>query len=192
MHNIATITPTSTATYFIRISLNASSSADTGGYKLRVLPPYGEATGTWDNNFEPNNRLSNAYSLATGVSNAITGTIAAKSASFATNYSDFDWYRIDLTTGNSYTVELFSVAAALKISTSSDYGLCGISYTSGLAIEVFDSSNSRVKSQYAPTGTTPTHNSLTYTPTISGTYFIRISLNASSSGDSGQYSLQLY
>ncbi|MGD8569821.1 MAG: pre-peptidase C-terminal domain-containing protein [Gammaproteobacteria bacterium] len=192
-HNLVTFTATSSATYFIRVSLNAIiATNDTGNYSIRVLPDYANSA-TWDANEEPNNTAYNAFSLM--VDTAVTSNIAQRDPAFSTNTADIDWYRFDATQDVTYTVELFDTSTNLDISLGTGGRACDpLTNFRGMAIEVFDAAGAiaPIAAQCDPNGSGNVHNLVTFTASSNTTYYIRVSLNAIiASNDAGNYSIRV-
>lgn len=185
VHNILQLTPGLAGTYFIKVIPN--DEVLNGSYSLRVLPQYDQTGASWDTKFEPNNVPHNAYLLAPG--QTLVTDIETRLANYATNFVDRDWYRFEATAGEAYVIETLNVNTALATGSGK---LCqgGFSSKTGLGIRLYDPTLATILAlQCTPNGTGNVHTSLTFTPDISGTYYIWILPNASTV--SGSYSVRL-
>jgi hypothetical protein len=146
-----------------------------GDYSLRILPKFDDEAAKWDQaTFEPNNTLSNAFTITPGYENALTGVIEPRQASYSTNKGDIDVYRFSVVSGQSYVIELFNVANNLTLR-SLRYN-CGEGTRShaGLQVVIFDPSLNELTRQCTPNGVGNVHTILSFTAGTGGDHYIRV------------------
>ena len=187
-HSVLSFTPGLSGDYFLMVIPNNSTRS--GTYHLRVLPQYDDNTAEWQTNFEPNNHIMNAAEVGIGRNHAITAAIEARTTNYATNMTDYDWYRFEAVAGKAYTLELFNVDSNFNAASGSN---CNGYSDEGLGMRLYDPSRTQISSVCEPNdgkhGSGDVHNILTITPGISGTYFVLIMPNSSTR--SGNYSLRV-
>jgi hypothetical protein len=84
----------------------------TGTYSLRVLPKYDEPGAAWDpsNDYEPNDVLSLANTIALGPENALSRQLFNHSV-YITNNSDHDFYWFHANANQTYVIQTFGIQA---------------------------------------------------------------------------------
>ncbi|MCB9136667.1 MAG: PPC domain-containing protein [Anaerolineales bacterium] len=188
VHNIAQFTAGLNGIYYFRVISN--STVVIGNYKVRVLLPYNHLNASWDDNFEPNNRLVNAAEILVGREHAISSDIEARIVGYATNFVDSDWYHFEAEANKPYVIELFNVDVSLNVSSG---GWCGHGNGYGVGLSLYDASGTEITYSCLPSyysmGAGNVHNILAFTPGLAGTYFIRVIPNNESLN--GDYSLRV-
>ena len=192
VHNLLSFTANGGGSYYVRVSLNAITSSQTGAYSIRVIPDF-DSGAAWDDNEEPNNTHWNAFAINTGAGNFVSSNIEPKVPSFSTNLADSDWYQFNAQAATTYTIQLLDLGLVLTATGTSDQSCDPLTSLGGLALEVFDETGSnRIALSCDPSGNVaPVHNSLSFTSTGAGTYFVRVSLNPMLSNDGGIYSIEI-
>ena len=96
--------------------------------------------------------------------------------------------------GTTYTIELYDVSSNLNVTFGRGANSCNpiVNY-SGLAIQVFNvlAAPASIAAQCPPNPSATAYSYLTFTAANSGMHYIRISLNAIFSNDSGVYSVRI-
>ncbi len=178
VHNIIQFTPGLAGTYFIKIIPNESTRY--GSYQLRVLPQYDDPVASWDNDYEPNNRLMNAAPIQLGRLTAISTSIEQRITTYATDFVDTDWYRFDAEANKTYVIELFN--ADINFNAVGGYN-CNGNGDEGIGMRIFDAVGTEIASSCEPndfdTGAGNVHNIVQFTPGLAGTYFIKVIPNES-------------
>lgn len=143
-----TFTPPTTATYFISAGSAASS---TGTYRLSLL-------------------AADDYSQGS----ATTGAVAPGGSATGSvdNSGDRDWFKVTLTAGSSYTIDL--EGALTSAGTLADPYLYGVFDSGGKVVS--NTSNNDVSSG------TNLNARVVFTPSSSGTYYIDVGANGSGTG----------
>ncbi len=136
-------------------------SAWTGPYSLRVLPRYDQG-GTWNasNDSEPNDTPELANTITIGLGGAVTRQLFDHS-SFVTGDSDQDYYRFEAAANRTYVIETFNIAGTPD------------TYATGLWL--YNASGTQIDDdRYGSQGTGNVNARITFTPTTSGTYLVRV------------------
>lgn len=191
IHSLLSFTSVSSVNYNIRIAPNAIDSSDTGTYQIRVIPGHHDASAVWDNNFEPNNALVNAYNIAVGVENALTSNLQARDPALSTDLSDVDWYRFEAVAGGRYVIEVFHVESSLGVTTRR---LCTSSSrrSGGLILSLHQfGSEVPIVDQCEPRGSGNVQSFLEFTATESTTYYVKVEAFIPTTEDTGSYSLRV-
>lgn len=178
-------------TYFIKIALNATTSADAGRYSLRVLPKHTNKTAAWDaKDFEPNDMATTAYAIDVGLDSAIISNFEARDSIYSTNQADVDWYRFEATAGQTYLVELFDVDMSLAVTKGWD---CNGAGYFGLSLVIFlgNATMTEIKRQCPPVGGDNIHNIIEFEANKESTYYIQVTSNANTGTDNGNYSIRV-
>ncbi len=161
-----------------------------GDYSLRVLPRFDDDATKWDQaTFEPNNHLTNAFTITPGYENALTSVIEPRQSRYSTSNGDVDVYRFTAVAGQSYVIELFNVANNLTLE-SLYYGCEGSSRTyAGLRLIIYDPSLNEVRRQCTPNGVADVHTMLSFTAGASGDHYLHVTPHEGSV--SGNYSIRV-
>ncbi len=165
---------TSPGTYFLLVT-RADFTNWTGGYSLRVLPKYDQPGAAWDeaDGFEPNDVRELATPITPGLGNALTRTLFDNSNLVSGN-SDYDYYRFEVTAGQTFVIQTFSVAGALR--------------GSGTQVRLYNSGGTLLETGAFGTGSTDKQ--IVYTFTSPGTYFLLVT-RADFTDWTGSYSLRV-
>jgi hypothetical protein len=168
-------------TYYIKVTPATYGQGWTGLYSLRVLPKYDEPNAGWDasNDYEPNDVWQLANDVGVGLSQAQSHQIYVRGSTYATNNSDYDWYRFVSTGGTRCVVETFNVAKQGNVGT----GIWLYSVADNTATLL-------ANDQYGNNGGGNVDARITYTIPTSGTYFVGVGPEAGSSW-TGAYSIRV-
>lgn len=194
VHTYIEFKAANTGFYLLQIGSNSTAVGD---YNLRVLLSLESDKAMWDSaTMEPNNRPYIAYKLDLGHTHAKVAALEARSSAYTTSRADVDWYRITATAGQTYVVEVFDVALGLAVTSGSDCttdrnGNGGLIPYAGLALRAFDTDVIELKRQCNPVGAGNVNNTLQFTATTAGVYYIQVESNAKNSGDTGSYSIRV-
>ncbi len=157
-------------TYLAQVFGDYSNSS--GTYKIRVLPPFNAGL-TWDSAGEVNDTFSESDPAPLGT--LLGGSIAPQPTLYLSPNPDVDYYHFSATAGTSYTVTTTNV---------------GGSVAPDLDMTLYDSAQNSLNESYECGESTAGGgicNQLTFTPSISGTYYWELSPDYSS--ESGAYTV---
>jgi hypothetical protein len=183
-HVRLSFTAGSSTTYYIQIF--AGNSNLTGGYRLRILPGYGEEGSAWEETtFEPNDDRTNAYLINVGRETPLSAAIEPRETQYATKGPDNDWYRFEAISGRSYAIELFQVSNTLN----PGGGACRAVGGDGLALFIYSSAKDPIAGDCQALGSGLVHMVVSFTASSSDTFFIRVFPN--NANGSGSYSLRV-
>lgn len=90
------------------------TDAGSGPYNIRILPKFDQLGANWDEDEEPNNWATHAFKLTLGRTQAISTSVEARNSSYLPAKPDHDWFRFQVTAGQSYVLETFNVAGAIN------------------------------------------------------------------------------
>jgi cytochrome c2 len=104
--------------------------------------------------------------------------------------ADNDWFAFQAQAGQTYVVELYNVDSGL---TRSKGNRCSRSFSDypGLALTIYDSSETLKSSQCSPSGSGNVHTILTYQAQETNTLYVRIFANSSAANMYGNYMLRI-
>ena len=92
--------------------MRGSYSAETGSYKVRVLPKFDEGL-VQGAQGEPDDVLSLAQPISVGTGGALTRTFAVRDSRYTTESSDQDFFRFSATAGRTYVAEVLNVSSSV-------------------------------------------------------------------------------
>jgi hypothetical protein len=156
--------------YFLRVVPYSSTAS--GTYDIRVLPRYDQGL-NWGPLAEPNDVPALAYPLTAGVAQG--QDIGPRDSRFVTFGADEDYLRLPVQAGKTYAVTVRNPAPSLGYS----------------RLYVYDSTGAFVAGPaYCIAGVGARCDTLTFTTSLSGSYFLRVVPD--SSGSSGTYNICAY
>ncbi len=137
---------------------------------------------------EPNDAVENAQILAeVGMENPVQATIRA--AANDGDPGDVDWYGFTAVAGQTYVIELYSVANNIDL-VSRRYNCGGSTQTlTGLRTIVYDPAGNEVARVCTPNGSGNTHTLLSFVSGVSGEHTIQVAAHAPQV--SGDYHLRI-
>lgn len=188
VHSVLQFTAGVNGDYYLQIASHAPNVE--GNYSLRILPKYNQTNANWDTiSFEPNNRIDNAYQIATGWENALQSTIEPRNEMYSTNRADRDSYRFEAVAGQTYVVELFNVSNTLSLKSNRYNCGEGTKNHAGMWLGIFDPFGNEVVRQCTPTGAANVHNSVQFTAGNAGIFHIVVYPHENSVA--GSYSIRV-
>lgn len=155
-------------------------TADSGPYRIRILPRYDQPEADWDTNHEPNNWPNHAHKIEVGSTNAIQTNIERRESAYITDRDDIDVFWFEAIAGQPYVVETFNAAKAIN---PSNYAM---------QLFVYDSNGSQVGKDDGgdSIGAGNTNATVEFVATLGGRYYVVI-YPYSYAAAAGPYSLRV-